>query len=399
MVIPGKIAPPLKAQRVQDRGHRAPAGGQNYPHQQDLHLALGACVKERREGKQQRDNGVRQAKQAGTMNQITTRGSSCPACRTPTSSCTQSRLDGVETINMTSNLNDDLLKRVQTIRVATPHGRRAPHKPLLLLLSIGRYFNKHDRFVAFVDLEEDLNMLIQQFGLPNSRENADLPFWHLRNDGLWEIDRPKLVREIGGHARISDLREHGIRGGLAQDVLSVLETDPYLAWRIVQSLLDDFFPPSLHEAILLNVNLADKMGLGTLTGTKSRNGGRDRDFREVVLRVYKSRCALCKLDVQVAGQPIGLEAAHIKWHSAGGPAQIANGMALCALHHQFFDRGLFTVLSNFTVKVSELAAGNSVKESLSKYRELVLPGLPDHPDQRPASKFLEWHKQAVFQAK
>ena len=31
----------------------------------------------------QPDVGIRQAKQAGTMNPITTRGSSCPACRTP----------------------------------------------------------------------------------------------------------------------------------------------------------------------------------------------------------------------------------------------------------------------------------------------------------------------------
>ena len=46
---------------------------------------------------------------------------------------------------MTSSRNDDLLDRVQAIRVNSRHGRRSPHKPLLLLLSIGRHFNGHER--------------------------------------------------------------------------------------------------------------------------------------------------------------------------------------------------------------------------------------------------------------
>ena len=300
---------------------------------------------------------------------------------------------------MKSNLNDDLLKRVQAIRVDTRHGRRSPHKPLLLLLSIGRHFNGHERLATFGDIEKDLNRLIRRFGLPDSRENAYHPFWHFRNDGLWEIDRPELVRmTTAGHAYITDLRERGIRGGLAQDVLSVLEKHPGLAWRVVQGLLNDYFPPTLHEDVLMDVGLAGKVGLGHLTGTKSRYEGRDRNFRDMVLRAYESQCALCELDVRVDDQPIGLEAAHIKWHSAGGPARAENGMALCALHHKFFDSGLFTVSSDLTVMVGKLALGKSVEESLNKYRGLVLPVFPDRPDERPASKYLEWHSRAVFRA-
>ena len=102
---------------------------------------------------------------------------------------------------MTSNSNDDLLDRVQSIRVHLQHGRRSPHKPLLLLLSIGRHLNGHERLAAFGEIEGDLNRLIRRFGLPDSRENAYHPFWHLRNDGLWQIDRPELVRiTTAGHA-------------------------------------------------------------------------------------------------------------------------------------------------------------------------------------------------------
>ena len=88
---------------------------------------------------------------------------------------------------------DDLLNRVKSIKVNSRQGRRSPHKPLLLLLSIGRHLNGHDELAAFGEIERDLNGLIRRYGLPNSRENAHYPFWHLQNDDLWQIDRPELV--------------------------------------------------------------------------------------------------------------------------------------------------------------------------------------------------------------
>ena len=297
---------------------------------------------------------------------------------------------------MTSNPNDDLLNTVKTIRV---YSRRSPHKPLLLLLSIGRHLNGYERLATFGEIEGDLNRLTGRFGLPDSRENAYLPFWHLRNDGLWQIDRPQLVRTTTrGDAYISDLREHAIRGGLVQEVLEALDTDPDFAWRVVRSLLNDYFPPSLHEDVLRDVGLIGKVGPSELTFAKSSHDGRDRSFRDVVLQAYKSRCALCELDVRLEGQPIGLEVAHIKWHSARGPARVENGIALCVLHHKFFDSGLFTALSDLTVWVGGLAVGDSAEESLNKYGGVVLPVIPDCLDQRPAFRFLDWHKRAVFKA-
>ena len=298
---------------------------------------------------------------------------------------------------MANKLTDDVLSKVKAIRVDSRHGRRSPHKPLLLLLSIGRHFGGRERLAAFGDIEEDLNSLIRRFGLPDSRENAYHPFWHLRNDGLWEIDRPELVRvTTAGHACISDLRERGIRGQLADDVHNVLETNPDLTLRVVRSLLNDYFPPSLHEDILRTVGLVGNVALGSLTAEKSTSDRRDRAFRELVLRAYESRCALCELDVLVDGQPIGLEAAHIKWHSQKGPAQITNGIALCILHHKFFDSGLFTVLPNLTVLVGGSAVGPSVEEALDKYGGAALRVIPVPPAHRPATRYLEWHKRAVF---
>ena len=254
--------------------------------------------------------------------------------------------------------------------------------------------------MSFNDIEGDLNRLIHRFGLPDSRENAYLPFWHLRNDGLWEIDRPERVRMTSsGSAYISDLREHDIRGGLVEDFLDALQKNLDSVWLVVRSLLDNYFPPSLHEDILGEVGLLGKVGMRQPISMRARPEPRDRSFRNLVLRAYMERCALCELHVRVDGQPVGLEAAHIQWHSANGPAQISNGIALCALHHKFFDLGLFTVLSDLTVLVGGLAVGDSVDESLNKYEGLLLPVIPDHPDLRPGPAYLEWHAQAVFKGK
>lgn len=300
---------------------------------------------------------------------------------------------------MTSTSNNDLLSRIQKIRVNSRRGRRSPHKPLLLLLAIGRQLNGYERLATFKDIEGDLNGLIRRFGLPDSRENAYHPFWHLRNDGIWQIDRPELVKvNAAGHATISDLREYEIRGGLEEEVVNALESNPNLAWGIVRVLLDGFFPVSLHNDVLRAVGLARSSLPGGLTLTKSGSDGRDRRFREVVLTAYESRCAVCEFDLHIDENAIGLEAAHIKWHFASGPASIRNGMALCVIHHKLFDSGLFTVLPDFTVLVGGPAEGSSVEELLDRFGGSVLKVVPDQPNQRPATEYLEWHRRAVFRA-
>ena len=303
-------------------------------------------------------------------------------------------------MHMEPDISDDLLGRVQTMRVGSRHGRRSPHKPLLLLHSIGRHFNGDERLSTFADLEDDINRLIRQYGLPDSRENAYHPFWHLRNDRLWEIDRPQLVRTTAaGHAYITDLRAHAIRGGLVPDFLDALDSNPNFVWQVVLGLLNDFVPPSLHDDLLRDVGLLGKVGPSVPTGTRSTQARRDPSFRRTVIDAYRYRCALCELDVRVDGQPIGIEAAHIRWHSARGPAQVVNGIALCVLHHKFFDLGLFTVLPDLKVLVGGLAVGASAEESLNKYSGSILPVIPDRVDHRPGAEYLDWHKRAVFRLK
>ena len=296
--------------------------------------------------------------------------------------------------------DEDLVARFQNINVRVLNDRRSPHKALLLLWAIGRFVNDEDRLVSFEIAQRPLNELIRGFGTPGGRGNADFPFWHLRNDdGLWEIDRPDLVRmDLGKHARISDLKGHNIHGGIPQDVLERLNSSPELAWKVVRILLDSYFPPSLHQDVLKATRLDTLAGPDALLVRELRYLKRDGRFREDVLRAYENQCAVCGFAVRVDSYPIGLEAAHIRWHSARGPAKVRNGLALCVLHHKLFDRGVFTLLMDLRVLVDPSASGKRLRESLGQFDGSKLSTVPDSCEEKPAKKHLEWHRQTVFRS-
>ena len=293
---------------------------------------------------------------------------------------------------------EELVTQFREIRVASVYGRRSPHKPLLLLLALGRSLNDDDRLMSFEEIEDDLKGLISRFGLPHSSENAHYPFWRLRNDeGLWEIDRPDLVRMTSaGHAYISDLKRHQIFGGIPRDILEKLNGNAELFWKVVRILLDGYFPPSLHQDVLQATGLDGLASPSVLSVKEVRFLKRDRRFREDVLRAYDYQCALCEFAVRVDNQSIGLEAAHIRWHTAHGPARIRNGLALCVLHHKLFDEGVFTLLKNLHVLVDPSASGQRLEESLGQFNGSKLSVVPGNSNEHPAHEYLEWHRTTVF---
>jgi putative restriction endonuclease len=102
--------------------------------------------------------------------------------------------------------------------------------------------------------------------------------------------------------------------------------------------------------------------------------------------------------VRLDQKTIGLEAAHIKWHQAGGPDIEPNGMALCTLHHKLFDRGAFTLSDRYRVEVSERAHGQQgLAEWLLTYhgREIRKTVRNDYA---PGQTFVDWHRSEVFRS-
>jgi hypothetical protein len=58
--------------------------------------------------------------------------------------------------------------------------------------------------------------------------------------------------------------------------------------------------------------------------------------------------------VALGHYPVAIEAAHVRWHSQQGPDEIANALALCALHHALFDLGVLGITEDRRIRVSRL---------------------------------------------
>jgi putative restriction endonuclease len=277
-----------------------------------------------------------------------------------------------------ANLNRALIK-----------GKRAPHKPLLVLLALSQYQSGHQRLLAFNNLQEKLKDLLVEYGPMAKSYKPELPFFHLQNDDVWELvaENPEDQSNIDSWKapKAGFLKSANIHGGFPQSIYQQLNEDTIA--RIATTVLESQFPESLHEDILNSV------GLDIQITVKRR---RDPAFRSEILRAYESKCAICNFRVLMNHKAIGVEAAHIQWHTASGPDHVSNGFALCSLHHKLFDRGIFTVDDHLRVVVSESAIGNqSFDELMVRYH-----GQEIHRPLRkayfPKDQYLDWHVSEVF---
>ena len=107
---------------------------------------------------------------------------------------------------------------------------------------------------------------------------------------------------------------------------------------------------------------------------------------------------MCGYDLRLGNRLAGLEAAHIMWHTVGGPDEETNGLALCALHHKAFDLGAFTVESDrLTVICNQELSGTTKREWLIGYHGSRI-GEPQSPAYLPDEKYLKWHRRTIFKA-
>lgn len=286
----------------------------------------------------------------------------------------------------------DILKKFAEVSVWRRGDRRAPHKPLLLLYVLARCSRGEGGEVSYLEAEEGLGPLLREFG-PAHSPRVEMPFWYLRNDGVWFVAATERIgrRKNRTDPKRSELRKHNPVGGLLPEICDTLRHDRSLLMRVVAQLLHRNFPESLHEDILAAVGW-------DLRDLETPQARRDADFRAKVLRAYGHRCAVCGYDLRLGAADLALEAAHIKWHQAGGPDIESNGLALCSLHHKMFDRGAFSISSDLRVLVSQDVCGSSrLDESL-----LIFHGqgicTPQSPDYYPREEYLHWHREEVFRS-
>jgi putative restriction endonuclease len=117
-------------------------------------------------------------------------------------------------------------------------------------------------------------------------------------------------------------------------------------------------------------------------------------FRDVVLSSYQNRCCITRLPFYEL-----LNASHIIPWSVDPSNRLNphNGLSLNTLHDRAFDRGLITVMPNYTIRISSSINEFLDYESVKKYflyyhkKNIILPNrfLPD-------KSFLEYHNKNIY---
>lgn len=268
-------------------------------------------------------------------------------------------------------------------------GERAPHKPLTLLYALGE-FSRGNELLPFMEAKEKIEILLSDFG-PNRKTHANYPFVRLANDRIWTFNKPKII-DTTANLSTSYLVENNISAGFNPEVKEALKANPELIGILAASILNENFPTTLHEEILNAVGL--EIG-HEIERVQKKSKKRDPEFREKVLQSYSYQCAICGYQLRLGHQLIGVEAAHIKWHQAGGPDVQTNGLALCSLHHKMLDSGVFTLDENMRIVVSAKANGPAMDSHLLPYenKEIRPPRSTKH---YPKIDFVEWHVREVY---
>jgi putative restriction endonuclease len=111
---------------------------------------------------------------------------------------------------------------------------------------------------------------------------------------------------------------------------------------------------------------------------------REQDFRARVLRAYGDQCAMCGVQLRL------IEAAHIlPVAEPTSTDETANGIALCSLHHDAYDRNLISFSDSYRIETSgaseQLLRADKLLGGLAAFKAALRPAilLPadrrDHP--------------------
>lgn len=289
----------------------------------------------------------------------------------------------------------DWAERVTKLRRWARGGERAPHKPLLLLYALAHFQRHGNTPITFTEAEAPLGRLLKEFGPPRPTSPA-YPFHHLTTDGLWTVTTTAGAGSPG--ASPAALRSQHAAGQLDPGLARALTGQPRLLSQLARIILDTNFEPSLHDDICAAIGL-DLEDAETETAVAGPRRGRDPQFRRSVLVAYEYRCAFCGYDGLLDGTIAGLEAAHVRWWTHGGPDDVANGLCLCSIHHKLFDKGVLGITSEHRVTVSVHFIGRS------KAAELLVISLSDRQITLPMKGFSPvaaphavWHAREVFRA-
>lgn len=288
------------------------------------------------------------------------------------------------------------LERLTALRQYQGDGKRAPHKPLLVLLALGQLANTGSSTLPWSAVQSRLGDLLAEFGTAGTSgsSSAAYPFTRLRSDGVWQLSREVPNDNVG------PLNAEPIEGHFTPEIEQELLRSSESLNAVARSLVESQYPITIAPDVLAAVGLDPDVVFGAPAAVMTSLPGRKRDanWRHQIVAAWDRSCAFCGYDGALRGAPVGIEAAHIRWFNFGGPDSLDNGLALCSLHHKLLDRGAIGLSDSGIIFVSDAfsAVGDVGRSVYALHRRELRP----RPGTAlPAAEHVLWHREEVFKGK
>lgn len=301
---------------------------------------------------------------------------------------------------------------------------KSPHKPILLL-SILDCFDHNlitsNRIHITPELIGFFKANWSQFVRTEHDTRFALPFFHMRSEPFWRLtpnDGCEIWVESKAAMRSLGNLQTAVRYAEIDEALFNLLQRKDLRDAFRHLLLEAYFPhATIDSAGNAGLNLVHFIEnqlqnspsdeyVSQLKELKSKIQASDFEeevafrgaiFKRQIPKLYGYTCCISELKIDVSFNSTTLiEACHIKPFSKSFDDTLSNGIALNPTLHAAFDAGLFTILDNFTIKVSSKIGESDSPHSIGKFNGKKMR-LPPELEHLPKIENLRWHQRNVFE--
>jgi len=308
----------------------------------------------------------------------------------------------------------DYIQRLKDLQ----DGKRAPHKPFLLLIIIKMLESGElcENRIPFREIREkksffaDMIAVFNRGNASNWQPNIHTPFFHLKTNGFWHLDPPELQsRPAGDTPTDPQLRNMNATAKLDAALFCVLSISEYREI-LRQTLIDRYFP-ELRQAIeyltveqeaeeyseqLIQAAEHSFLIQRDVASIQVETPVRSAGFRKAIMKIYDHTCAVCELNIRASTGESVTDAAHIIPFSVSYNDDIRNGMSLCKSHHWAFDTGLISLNDDYQVIVSPLMSEQGpIGGMLAQFRDRPI-WTPEDDRYHPNRDALAWHRMRVL---
>jgi putative restriction endonuclease len=282
-------------------------------------------------------------------------------------------------------------------------GKRAPHKPILLLAVLDLVARGVitspfiEIFGNLVELNELFNLYWRRIMPLNQTSSIAFPFSRLHNEPFWELiplpGREISPATINNISTVTQLRSLALGARIDGDLFLYLQASSSrnaLREALLRSCFSEEARRSLEDQAIINAEAYDysmeleekahlPLVMETLADDEYKPAARDQGFRRIIVTTYDHRCALCGVRIVTPEGHTVVDAAHIIPWSKSQNDDIRNGMALCKLCHWAFDEGMMGVSDNYNVITSrQINTNTNVPGFLLTLSGRGIIGPPDH---------------------